>query len=565
MPRTLTLNGIWRFMLDLRCAGERERWYAPTSSDRDWLKVPVPAAWETYAREFRGYEGAAWFRRSFNVSRRTRIARLRFDGAGHRSTVWLNGRKIGTHDGAYVPFTIDAAPALKAGRNVLAVHIEHLFNDKTIPIINTDWWKYGGISRSVSLVTTNDAIIDRVTVLVSGDPAHPVITIPGRIRTPSGSSRGLTVTASVAGRRASVSGGGDSFSLRIDGTGLPLWSPAHPRLLNMEVSLKSKTGAVLDRRTIRFGVRTISWDHGRLCLNGRPLWLRGVNQVEEYPGWTCSPGRKAMRDRLLDIKRNLHGNYFRAAHYPHHPLLPSLADELGVMLPEEIPLCYHREYADTTARGKVMLDELFWRDAHHPSVIMWSTGNERPADRDDVARGIARLIRHVKSLDHSRPVTCVSNRGQSDRSLYAHDVLVLNEYFGVWGGTCPTTTRGLEKSARELSRELDIIHRRYPKKPMIIGEFGAPAFPLPGNKFGGEAWQAEFMRKTLKVFASKKYLSGCIAWCYIDQLIGSYRTYPVGYLGSNLLEVFGLRAFNGRKRPAYRVVADFFRKMARSG
>ena len=395
MRRTLSLDGRWRFMVDLRDAGMAERWFAPGTSDSSWRDVPVPAAWETYAPEFRGYEGVAWFRRSFRAPRRPRIARLTFDGAGHRTDVWLNGRRIGGSESGYVPFTLDAAGALKPGRNLLAVRIEHLFSDRTIPIINTDWWKYGGITRSVRLAASDRPIIDRSTVLVSGDPDRPVITVPGLVR---GGGRGLKVTASVAGRIAAEALSGPAFSLRLDGSGLPRWWPEKPRLLPLRLALASARGEVLDRRTIRFGVRTLSWNDGKIRLNGRPLWLRGTNQVEEYPGWTCSPGRAAMRARLLDIKRGLNGNYFRAAHYPHHPDLPSLADEVGVMLPEEVPLCFQPEFPDTTARGKAMLDELFWRDAHHPSVIMWSTGNERPTEHANVARGVARLIRPFRRI-----------------------------------------------------------------------------------------------------------------------------------------------------------------------
>ncbi len=573
--RAIDLDGRWRFMPDLRNAGPEEKWYSPRFRDSQWRKVAVPQAWDTYAPEFRGYEGVAWFRRDFSLRSLPRIARLRFDGAGHAATVWLNGRLLGNHHGSYVPFSFDAAPALKLGRNLLAVRISHLFGPHTIPALDTDWWKYGGITRSVRLETSDLPVLRRSTVLVRGEPKSPWLMVPGEVQVPPGRSRPLWVRAYVQSPdsekilaestplKIQPAAGQERcpFVLSFGGRNLPLWSPAKPRLLRITVELGTGRTRILDRRTRRFGVRTLHWEQGRLLLNGRPVWLRGVNQVEEYPDWTCSPGREVIRARLEDMKRGLNCNYFRAAHYPHHPVLPDLADEMGMMLPEEVPLCYTTEEAGTTEAGKEMLTELFWRDAHHPSVIMWSAGNERPTEEGPTARGVERLIAHMKSLDPSRPVTCVSNRGLRDKSLAAHDVLVLNEYFGVWGGTTPTTTHGLVASAAELSRELDRIHRLYPKKPVVIGEFGAPAFPVPGNVFGGERWQAEMIRRNVEVFARKPYIFGCCAWCYIDQLIGSYRKYPVGYLGSTQLEVFGLRAFNGRRRPAYRTLASFYRRV----
>ena len=296
-------------------------------------------------------------------------------------------------------------------------------------------------------------------------------------------------------------------------------------------------------------------------MNGRPLWLRGVNHVEEYPDWTCSPGRAAMRARILDMKRNLNANFYRAAHYPHNPRFLDLCDEMGLLTATEIPLCYHPEPPGNTAVGKEMLEETFWDYAHHPSIVWWSAGNERPAEQRGVAGGVERLVWYAKSLDPTRPATCVSNRGLSDRSLPAHDILVLNMYYGVWGGTTPVTTAGLARAARQLSGALDAVHRAFPQKPFVIGEFGAPAFPVPGGMFGGERWQAEMFRTQLKVIASKPFVSGCVAWCYIDQRMGSYGRYPVGYLGSTQLEVFGLKTIDGRPKPAWHVVSRFFERL----
>ncbi len=572
MRRVLPLDGTWRFLPDLRDAGVRQGWPSARLRDGDWRSVPVPAAWDEYAEEFRGYEGVAWFRRRFTLTgSRPRVARLRFEGAGHEATVWLNGRLLGGHRGAYGPFEFDAAAALRPGANVLAVRISHLFSDSTNPMLNTDWWKYGGITRPVSLLLSDGPAIDRLTVTVSGEPGSPVANVRGRVAGMRGESLRLVVRAGPEHRRradTSMAASAD-FSIPFRAGDLPRWSPDHPRLVPLAVELRDADGTVLDRARLRFGVRTVQWDGGVLRLDGRRLRLRGVNQVEEYPGrtvspsnrWTCSPPARAVRARLLDLKRGLHGNWFRAAHYPHHPRVPALCDELGLLMPAEIPLCYTPERADTTAEGRRMFEELFWRDAHHPSVIMWSMGNERPTNEPATAAGVVRLIRFAKTLDPSRPVTCVSNRGLGDRSLHAHDVLVLNEYYGVWGGTTPVTSAGLPTAARDLSRELDRLHRAFPDKPLVIGEFGTPAFPVRGNVFGGERFQAEFYRTQTRVLASKPWLSGCTAWCYTDQRIGSYRRYPVGYLGSTQLEVFGLTDFRGRRRPAYRALAAFYRRM----
>ena len=566
---TASLNGVWRFAVDLRDAGENEGWHKPGSIDDKWMKVGVPGAWDSYAPEFRGYEGIAWFRRMFRVSRRPRIALLEFDGAGHQVRVWVNGRLAGEHEGGYGPFSLDVSGLLRPGANQISIRVRHLFSDETIPVINTDWWKFGGITRDVRLRTANGPFLERATCLSGGTDSSPWITALGRVRVPKGMKGQVWISATlrsgskVVREKVPIRISSDlrgEYRIGLPAGGFPRWSPGSPRLVNLEMALLDGAGRVIDRRIIRTGVRVIGWQD-LLTINDEKAWLRGVNQVEEYPNWTCSPGTNAMKRRIRSMKQKLNCNFFRAVHYPHHPEFPRLCDRLGLFTAGEIPLCYPGASPANRATGLRMLEELFWRDAHHPSIIWWSTGNERPAEQEPVAREVRAHIAYIKSLDNTRPAVCVSNRRLSDRSLGSHDILALNEYFGVWDGTTPVKPGPLARVEAELSRHLDEIHRRYPHKPIVITEFGAPAFPGPARDFGSENWQAELFRRHTNVFARKPYVQGCTAWCLTDQRIGSYRRYPVGYLGSTQMEVFGLSDFSGKPRQAWAVVSSFYRRI----
>ena len=563
------LDGIWRFAVDLRDAGEREGWNKPGMSDGRWMAVHVPGAWDTYASELRGYEGVAWFRRKFTVPSRPRVALLEFDGAGHQVKVWVNGGFAGEHEGGYGAFSLDVSKLIHAGKNRVSIRINHVFSDTTVPVINTDWWKYGGITRDVRLRTATGPFIDRATCLCGGSAELPVVTALGRIRYAGEVKENLLVSVTIRGGgrvaralapiRCTTGKSGD-YRVEILADAFPRWNPGSPRMVKVDTELLDKAGRVLDRKSIDTGIRVIGW-RDRLTINGEKTWLRGVNQVEEYPGWICSPGVGAMKKRIRSIKRALNCNFFRAAHYPHHPLFPGLCDRMGLMTAGEVPLCYPGASPANKEAGIRMLEELFWRDAHHPSIIWWSTGNERPAEKEPVAREIRAHIAFIKSLDDTRPAVCVSNRRLSDRSLEAHDLLALNEYYGVWDGTVPVKPGPLARAGAELSRHLDEVHRKYPGKPIVITEFGAPAFPGPGRDFGSEYWQAELIKRHTRVFARKTYLSGCTAWCLTDQRIGSYRRYPVGYLGSTQMEVFGLADFAGKPRKAWHVLSAFYRRM----
>lgn len=567
----MDLGGEWRFAVDLRDAGEREGWHKPVAADGGWMKVKVPAAWDTYAPELRGYEGVAWFRRSFHVSHPPRIALLEFDGAGHHVRAWVNGHPVGEHEGGYGRFSLDLSGFLRSGINRISIRVCHLFSGETIPVINTDWWKFGGITRGIRLRMANAPFLERATCLCGGTPGSPWVTALGRVRVPGGAEGRVVVSASLRSRGRVVretvplrisSGQCGEYRIGLPAGGFPRWYPGSPKLVDLDMVVADGHGRILDRRTIKTGVRVIGWQD-RLAINGEKLWLRGVNQVEEYPGWTCSPGAGAMKKRILSMKRGLNCNFFRAAHYPHHPEFPGLCDEIGLMMAGEIPLCYPHASPANRKAGMRMLEEMFWRDAHHPSIIWWSTGNERPAEKEPVAREIRAHIALIKSLDNTRPAVCISNRRLSDRSLKSHDLLALNEYFGVWDGTTPVKPGALARIEGELSRHLDEIHRLYPGKPVVITEFGAPAFPSQDRDFGSEHWQAELIRRHTRVFARKSYVSGCTAWCLTDQRIGSYRKYPVGYLGSTQMEVFGLSDFAGKPRMAWPVLSSFYLRMKR--
>ena len=395
------MTSNWIFHPDTFDTGGREGRHRPEYDDRGWLKVEADRPWDTYANEFRAYDGIGWFRREVRLARKARLARLTFEGAGYHTRVWVNGRLVGEHAGPYTPFSFRVERLLRGGRNVIAVRVHNTYDATTIPIRRTDWLKYGGLTRPVSLTTADGPAFHHATALISGPDHFPILTARGTVEAPRSARGALQVTAAIRARpggpalarSAGVVRAG-AFAIPIPAARLPRWSPDRPRLVYLDLALTDSGGRILDRRTVRTGVRTIRWDAGRLRINGESVWLRGVNMVEEYPDWTCSPTRAQARARILDIKRNLHGNFFRAAHYPHHPRFLEACDELGLLVLDEIPMCYlpaghdragkggaHATAAvtaaaaggtDTLARASALAQAMQWRDAHHPAVILWS-------------------------------------------------------------------------------------------------------------------------------------------------------------------------------------------------
>lgn len=559
----LDLTPGWRFLPDVFATGLQEGRHRPAFKDADWLKVSADRPWDTYANEFRTYDGIGWFRKEIRIGSKPKITRLNFEGAGYATRVWVNGREAGSHDGPYTPFSFRIERLLRRGRNTIAVRVHNTYDQTTIPIRRTDWLKYGGITRPVALTMADAAAFHRATVTIAGPDDVPVLTARGTVEG-AGPLRVIVRVLDRGAVRITASGPvrGGSFSIPLAAGDLPRWTPDSPRLVSVELILCGVADRILDRKVIRTGIRTLRWDGGTLRLNGRRLWLRGVNQVEEYPDWTGSPTAAQTRARVRDLKRNLHANFIRCAHYPHHPRFLDACDELGLLVLSEIPMCYLPAGEDTLVRGAALAESMQWRDAHRPSVILWSAGNERPSHDPATAKEITNLIGRLQAFDPGRPATCVSHHGASDPTLGACDVICMNDYTGVWGKPFADTTARMPAVARAISRNLDAIHRHHPAKPVIMSEFGGPVFPVPGNRFGSLSWQAAQVATAIRVYRSKPYVSGCAAWCYRDQRINGASHYPAGALGTNVLEVFGLSTLTGRPRPSLRAVARLYRRLA---
>src|SRR5687767_4768017 len=170
---TMTLAQInltpgWRFLPDVFDTGIKEGRHKDSFKDADWLKVDVDRPWDTYANEFRAYDGIGWYRKEIRIGSKPKIARLNFAGAGYATRVWVNGREAGSHDGPYTPFSFRIERQLKRGRNVLAVRIANTYDTTTIPIRRTDWLKYGGITRPVSLALADTAAFHQTTATIAG-------------------------------------------------------------------------------------------------------------------------------------------------------------------------------------------------------------------------------------------------------------------------------------------------------------------------------------------------------------------------------------------------------------
>lgn len=441
---------------------------APQTDDSSWRLLDVPHDWGIegpFRPDLEGYtgklpwRGIGWYRKHFSIpeSDRGRRIYLDFDGAMAHAQVWLNGQLVGARPYGYTSFRVDLTPYVRwGGNNVVAVRLN---TEKW----GSRWYPGAGIYRHVRMVKTDalhvahwgvfvstprisaEKATARVQVEVSNHHATPQ---PCRIKVElfemkSEGRRGRRVAHATSGSLTVGAGLTVTDSLLLDITQPRLWSLEQPNRYLAQVSLIQDDGRTADVYTTPFGIRTVEFTHDRgLLLNGQPVKIQGVCQHHDLGALGAAISRTALRRQLLMLKA-MGCNAIRTSHNPPAPELPELTDELGMMLMDETFDCWkvgkkEGDYASLFNEWHERdIENLVRRDRNHPSVILWSTGNE-VAEQYHPETGIARhLTELVHQYDTTRPVTF----GASYPSLSAMngtelqvDVHGMNYAAGVYGG-----------------------------------------------------------------------------------------------------------------------------------
>jgi hypothetical protein len=286
-----------------------------------------------------------------------------------------------------------------------------------------------------------------------------------------------------------------------------LWNPYHPELYKLEVHLVGST----ERKFVRFGIRSISSTRNGLFLNNKRIKLFGVSLHEEQvPYYRTIPSDIRQRD-ILAIKE-LGFNALRTAHYPHDESLIELADKEGLLILEEIPVYWGVAFEDPEVfkTAAHMMRTLIFRDYNHPSVIMWSCGNEIPVSNLACSRFIKNLMHYARTLDTNRLISYVSMTMFTDRVRRKSDINCINTYFG-WFYLGP----------RSLGIMLDTIRYTNSKTHWLLTEFGAGAKiglhkPLRKAFKFSEEYQASVIAHHIKTMNSRDYMAGWFIWIYRD-------------------------------------------------
>ncbi len=565
------MGGEWLFRLDTAGVGINQR-FQRQSSKAGWSPVSVPNAWNAGDNSVESMSGTVgWYRKDFRLpDRRSRMDwTVRFESVNYRARVWLNGRPIGSNTGAYLPFDVrlPRSALRRDGVNRLVVRVDNRRQPTDFPpsgltvagVPSGGWWNYGGLLREVYLERLDTVDVTSVRVRPTLRTVRGAATIDTRVtvRNLADRARRVRITGRYGDRTLNLGtrtvGPRQSraFTDRIRIANPRLWEPGNPRLYNVRLTVSSGDRKLVGH-TLKSGIRQIRMSGGRILLNGKPVNFRGVGLHEDDPvkGFAIDSAR---RQQIVAQAKELGATLIRS-HYPLHPEIHELADREGMLIWSEIPVyAVKTQYLKRLEVRKLAARELednIRENQNHPSVLLWSIGNELSA-RPGPVQGfyIARAVRQAKALDPTRPVALVvaGYPAAGCRPQYGPlDVVGVNEYFGWYPGpNGQIADRGL------LSGYLDSVRACYPNKAVVVSEYGAEANRSgPVEEKGTFEHQQDFVNYHLGVHNSKPWLTGSIYWA-----LQEFRVRP-NWDGGNPrpnspIHEKGVLRFDGTKKPAW--------------
>ena len=523
--KMMSLDGQWQVIVDPYESGYYDYRYQP--SDNGYFKnakpksksdlieydfdksatLKVPGDWNTQTDQLFFYEGTVWYKKSFDYQRHpdTRLF-VYFGAANYFADVYLNGEKLGQHEGGFTPFNFEVTKLVRDTGNFIVVKVDNKRRRDAVPTLMTDWWNYGGLTREVKLIETPATFVnDYMVQLQRGSRDH----VTGWVKLAGDKlTQKVSVRIPEAGVTKTFTADGSGLAAIDFNADLKLWSPENPKLY--EVFIEAETDRVRDL----IGFRSIETRGTDILLNGQPIFLRGVCIHEEAP---LRGGRAYSREdavTLLSWAKELGANFVRLAHYPHNEFMIREADRMGIMVWSEIPVYWTIQWENpaTLENARNQLGEVIARDKNRAAIVIWSVANETPLS-DARLSFLRNLISHARTLDPTRLLSAAMERHYLDDKTQMIDdplaeyldVLGCNEYVG-WYDGLPEKADGLEWKSKY-------------QKPLVMSEFGGDAlFGHHGDALTRwtEEYQANIYQHQIGMLKRIPFLRGTAPWILMD-------------------------------------------------
>lgn len=546
-----SLNGEWHYAVDQYDTCVSQKWYEENYYDEggnllpidysfdEWDTMYLPCCWNTFDKMFMLYEGSMIFTRKFFFAKQNEDERvfLKIGAVNYICRVYINKKYVGMHKGGSTPFYFDITDFLEHSNRIL-IQADSTRRNEQVPPAVTDWFNYGGIYRDIEIIRVPKIHIKNFGIALVPDSGFKKIHVEVMLSENVDSTAVLTINELGTSVEIPIKCGVGEIAFEASPE---LWSPENPKLY--DVTLTCEKDSVSDK----VGFREIRVQGMDILLNGKPIFLRGISCHED-----SAPNGKALTDeeRIENIRiaKELGCNFMRVAHYPHSERMSQLADEMGLLIWEEIPVYWAVYFGtkDTYYDAENQLCELMTRDYNRASVIIWSVGNENQ-DTDERLKFMGDLADFAHRYDPTRLVSaaCLVNFAKNaieDRLEQYLDIIGLNEYCG-WYAADFRTLPALFKNSD-------------PKKPVIITEFGADA--MAGNRGtvtdkGTEDCQAFVYEKQIENIRKISYIKGMTPWILRDFRCPRRTAVTQKYYNTK-----GLVSAGGKRKMAFGVLRDFY-------
>lgn len=550
-----SLNGHWHYAVDQHDTFLKQKWFEEKYYDDggntlpvdysfdEWELMDLPCCWNTVDRMYRLYEGSMVYTRKFIYAKQSDDERmiLKIGAANYLCRVFINKKCIGMHRGGSTPCYFDISDFLEHDNRII-LQVDNTRRGNQVPTLDTDWFNYGGIYRDIDLIRVPKVHIKDFKIALAPNSSFAKINASIKMSGNYCGTAKLEINELGISQNIVVNNGVGEIVIEAKPE---LWTPDKPKIY--DVTLECAGDKVNDR----VGFREIKVNGMDILLNGKPLFLRGISCHED----SIENGKALTDDERLEnirLAKELGCNFMRVAHYPYSERMAQIADEMGLLLWEEVPVYWGIQFGneDTYSDAENQLCELITRDYNRASVIIWSVGNEND-DTDDRLSFMSRLAKFAKTLDDTRLVSaaCLVNYKKNaieDRLEQYLDMIGLNEYCGWY--------------TAEWRMLPELFENSDPKKPVIITEFGADAYPkLRGTitDKGTEDCQAYVYERQIENIRKIPYIKGMTPWIMFDFRCPRRTSVNQRYYNTKGL----ISADKKHKKLAFYVLREFYEEM----
>ena len=563
--KVIDLNGSWKFKLDSEKIGEKEGWQNGLTDCED---IIVPSCWNNELGLL-NYEGMAWYEKKFLTSGGT--LRLEFGSVMTKADIWLDGKWIGDHYGAFTQFEFIINDVAN-GEHTLIVRADSTIDALSFPQRYTDWFNYGGIARDVEANELKgiSILLNHLTYELSSDLKNATVSSMLELYNANGEecTSGVSVKVGdtvIYNEQITLQGYERKTVKTPDFTleNVELWGIYKPNLYTVVAS--TDTDDLIDK----VGFRKIEVKDVSVLLNNEKIEFLGVNRHEEQADWGFAFPAKLMK-KDLDLILDMGCNTVRGSHYPNSQIFVDMLDAKGIMFWSEIPMwgVGFSEASllndDLMEKGFKMHQEMVKYYYNHPSIVLWGLHNEIPTYSPNSYHVSEKWSKYLRANGGNRLITHASCHPMKDNDMGFDDIISINIYHGWY------RYGGYDGTWKDWEKMIELFTERrkemgWEDKPVLMSEFGAAALAGYHTPFDTVKWSEEYQRDlfeyTIELFHKTPYMVGTYPWQFAN-----IRTSPS-------MDINRVRYFNNKgivdeyRNPklAYFKIKELYHKYAKEG